>query len=451
MKTIFAKYNRERLPKYQIVTKIVVDEDGTKYALKEALCDEAKEHIENIYTNHDLLKSSYDINLVKPTKLEKGLLFEMAEGKSLENILLESLDKNDEKEFKKYIDKFFSFLDGMVSRRNVEFIPSKEFEAIFGKWELDRNQDIIKVANVDLIFGNIFVNEKDEFSLIDYEWVFDFEIPKSYIIWRSLGVFFVYHSIELSKFLNCIDDIGNKQFLKYDNMFSNFVYGKNEKYFLTSKINKGVNFINLERKEDYLNSNYFIQFFINDKNGLLRENSIKYPISQNNEIQKFDFDLKDKNNIKSLRLNLLNDSCVIEIKKLCLLLQNGEEIDLIAYISSNACSFHSEIYFFENFDPQIYFENLNLETLNNIKKLYFEVKYCHVGKDAIRVCVNQIVVDKDYKISIIEKENEKLQNSLNSLKNQVLNFQTELITVNTSKSWKITRTIRNIIRKLRIR
>jgi hypothetical protein len=236
MKTIFAKYNRERLPKYQIVTKIVVDEDGTKYALKEALCDEAKEHIENIYTNHELLKSSYDINLVKPTKLEKGLLFEMAEGKSLENILLESLDKNDEKEFNKYIDKFFSFLDGMVSRKNVEFIPSKEFEAIFGKWKISENQDIIKVANVDLIFGNIFVNEKDEFSLIDYEWVFDFAIPKNYVIWRSLSLFATYHSIDLTKLINCFDNVGNDNFFKHDNMFNNFVHGVNKKCFLPSAV-----------------------------------------------------------------------------------------------------------------------------------------------------------------------------------------------------------------------
>ena len=48
MKTIFAKYNRERLPKYQIVTKIVLDNDGQRYAIKEALCDEAKAHIEDI-------------------------------------------------------------------------------------------------------------------------------------------------------------------------------------------------------------------------------------------------------------------------------------------------------------------------------------------------------------------------------------------------------------------
>jgi hypothetical protein len=447
MKTIFAKYNRERLPKYQIVTKIVVDEDGTKYALKEALCDEAKDHIENIYTNYELLKSSYDINLVKPTKLEKGLLFEMAEGKSLENILLESLDKNDEKEFNKYIDKFFSFLDGMVSRRNVEFIPSKEFEAIFGKWETTENEDIIELANVDLIFGNIFVNEKDEFSLIDYEWVFDFEIPKSYVIWRSLVIFSNYHSVNIdNKYINSIIDQNNEDFLKLDNYFSGFVHGKDKKYFLSSKVRKVVDFINLEKKETTINSDYFIQLFIGDENFFTEENSKKYPIMQNNEIQKFEFDLKNKKDIKSLRLDPLNDSCVIEIEKLYLLQKDGKEIDLISLISSNVSSIQDKNYFFETFDPQIYVENLGLEVLKFSDKLYIELKYTHILKDAVHVCANQIVREKNYKISILEKEKSVIQESLFYYQNKITTLESELISIYTSKSWKITRPLRNIVR-----
>ena len=81
MRTIFAKYNSERLPKYQIVTKIVEDNDKKRYALKEPLCEEAKEHMENIYKNYELLRSTYDINLVKPTIVENGILFEMEEGR----------------------------------------------------------------------------------------------------------------------------------------------------------------------------------------------------------------------------------------------------------------------------------------------------------------------------------------------------------------------------------
>lgn len=451
MKTIFAKYNRERLPKYQIVTKIVVDEDGHKYALKEALCDEAMEHIENIYTNYELLKSSYDINLVKPRRLTNGLIFEMANGKSLENILLKCYNKNDNEEFQKYIDMFLSFIDGMVSKRNVEFKPSKEFKSIFGEWEIDKPQDIIKVANIDLIFGNIFLNEKYEFSLIDYEWVFDFEIPKSYIIWRSLNIFSVYHSFDMSKLIK--DDIKQYYdvFLKLDDFLSNYVHGVNKKYHFPSSVSKIPYFINLDDKDIISNFNYFIQFFMEEENGFSEENSIKYSVKQNNEIQKFEFDLKNFKDIKSLRLDPLNDSCVIEIEKLYLLQKNGEEIDLVSLISSNACSSHGKSYFFETFDPQIYFENLDVEILKFSDKLYLELKYVHMSKNAVHVCLNQIKTDKNYEISLLQKENSNLQESLISSENKVSNLESELIEIYTSKSWKITRPLRNIVRNLKKR
>jgi len=35
MKTIFAKYNSERLPQFQIVTKLVKDDNEKHYAIKQ--------------------------------------------------------------------------------------------------------------------------------------------------------------------------------------------------------------------------------------------------------------------------------------------------------------------------------------------------------------------------------------------------------------------------------
>ncbi len=262
MKTIFAKYNSERLPKYQIVTKIVVGGNGQKYAIKEALCDEAKAHIEDIYNNYELLKNSHNLNLVKPIKIENGVMFEMAKGMSLENILLEAAVQNDKERFTKYINKFLDLLDMMVTKRNTVFKPSQEFKAIFGEWESNAPQDIIKVANIDLIFGNVFVDENDDFSLIDYEWVFDFEVPKNYILWRNIEVFSAYHSIYLSKYMINIDAIENKIFKQLDDMFVNFVYGKYKKYFLDPKVSKKVSFINLDKKETIVNHDHFIQLFI---------------------------------------------------------------------------------------------------------------------------------------------------------------------------------------------
>ncbi len=240
MKTIFAKFNSERLPAYQIVTKIVVDKDGIRHASKEPLCDEAKVHIKTIYNNYDLLKSTYDTNLVKPRKVGSGLLFDMADGKSLENILLSAIELDDKVAFANYIDRFVEFVDSMVYKRDVVFEASQEFEAVFGKWATNEPQDIIRVANVDLIFGNIFIDDEDKFTLIDYEWVFDFEVPKSYIIWRSLAIFSAYHQVNLSLFASYDFDISDENFLKLDTVFGAFVHGKDRQYFLPDRVRKQV-------------------------------------------------------------------------------------------------------------------------------------------------------------------------------------------------------------------
>ncbi|MCT7566400.1 hypothetical protein N5T96_08605 [Aliarcobacter butzleri] len=406
MKTIFAKYNSERLPKYQIVTKIVVDDNGQKYAIKEALCDEAKEHIEDIYNNYELLKATHNLNLVKPIKTENGVMFEMAQGISLENVLLEAVAQNDKERFSKYIDKFLDLLDGMVTKRNTIFEPSEEFTTIFGQWELNEPQDIIKPANIDLIFGNIFVDENDEFTLIDYEWVFDIDVPKSYIAWRSLAIFSAYHYVDLSKYMDDSEDIEDQRFLKYDNIFSNFVHGKKKEYFLAPKVGKRVDFINFEKKETIINYDYFIQLFIENENPFSEKNSIKLPVSQTTELQNFEFDLKDFENIKNLRLDPLNDICVVNISQIYLVVEDDLQIDLKSNIQANACSHHVDSYFFEFFDPNIYFEDVDFESLS-IKKFVVELIYNHIARDAVHSCTNQIAMDKNY---IVENQNRQIQN-----------------------------------------
>jgi len=394
MKTIFAKYNSERLPKFQIVTKIVADNDGQKYAIKEALCDEAKEHIDDIYKNYELLKSTYNINLVKPTKIENGLSFEMAKGNSLENILLDSMGKNDSERFEKYVDKFLDFVDGMVCEQNVLFQPSQEFEDVFGSWEIDEPQDIIKVANIDLIFGNIFVDENDEFVLIDYEWVFDFEVPKSYVVWRSLAIFAAYHSAEMKKYNDLIYK-NNQEFLKLDDSFSSFVHGESRKYFLAPKVGKNANFINLDKNETIVNSGYFTQLFIDQGNGISEESSIRLPVSENAELQEFIFELSNYENITNLRLDPLNDSCVIEIEKLSLTKHDGTELDLVPNVVTEVCSHHGKSYFFDAHDPQIYFDGIGADLLLGAKSLVAKIRFAHVGTDALHVSVKQTKTELD--------------------------------------------------------
>jgi len=153
-------------------------------------------------------------------------------------------------------------------------------------------------------------------------------------------------------------------------------------------------------------SKNFIQLFIEDENGISEENSIQLPVEQNDEVQRFEFDLNGRNSMKSLKLDPLNDSCVVEIEKLFLLLTDEERYNLIPYISANSCSHHGRIYFFEFYDPQIFFSSLDTEILNGARKLCVELKYCHIAKDAVKVCANQRMIDENMNQKIAYLKNE---------------------------------------------
>lgn len=173
--------------------------------------------------------------------------------------------------------------------------------------------------------------------------------------------------------------------------------------------------------EEYkINSSNFIQLFIEDENGMFEENSIKYPVLSKDELQKFEFDLKDFENIKNLRLDPLNDSCVIEIDSIVLKKQDTS-VDLMPYISSNCDIKHSNSYFFTTNDSQIYFENLPSDIFENTNSMEVSIRYAHISKDALEVTIKQ------------ELEQTKQ----------------ELANIYTSKSWKITRPLRKIMRVLR--
>jgi len=400
MKTIFAKYNSERLPQFQIVTKLVKDDNEKHYAIKQALTKEAQKHIDQIFLNYTLLTSKYAINLVQPQKTSDGILFEMAQGKSLENILLECIEKSDKENFEKYVNKFIDFVDSFVTKRNVVFEPCKNFTSIFGEWENNEPQDIIEIANIDMIFGNIFVDNAI-FTLIDYEWVFNFPILKSYVVWRSLAIFSAYHSIDMNEFI----EINNAEFIKLDSHFSNFVHGENKKYFLASKVGKVSHLINLEHKGAVPNFDYVIQLFIDQGDGILEENSIRLPVAQNTENQEFTFDLTDKKTIKTLRLDPLNECCVIGLESLHVK-KNADIIDLLPYVHSNAEIHHGKSYFFTTDDSRMYFSGLDESTFENVQSLVMVLRYIHIEKDALRVSVkqkNQELEQKNQELEIIKK------------------------------------------------
>ena len=56
--------------------------------------------------------------------------------------------------------------------------------------DIDEPQDLIELANIDMIFSNLFVADNDSITQIDYEWVFDCPVPKTIFLWRAIFILY---------------------------------------------------------------------------------------------------------------------------------------------------------------------------------------------------------------------------------------------------------------------
>ena len=145
----------------------------------------------------------------------------------------------------------------------------------------------------------------------------------------------------------------------------------------------------------------------------------------NVNMQTFEFNLTNKK-IKNLRLDLLNEPCVLEIKSLELL-NNNSSINLLPFISTNACAENDGKLFFDTNDSQVYLENINNEVFSNATTLKVNIEVTFLGNKALCECIKI----KDYLLQESEKE--------------LKSFKMELKKIYNSKSWQLIKTIRFIL------
>ncbi|HZG59608.1 MAG TPA: hypothetical protein VEY68_03850 [Anoxybacillus sp.] len=272
MQVIYCKYNRERLPSYQIETLIYIL-NKKRYVRKRALNIEARKHINQIYYNSKLISNTYNHIIVPYCEIkEDSVVIEYREEKTFESYLLEAVLKNNKNLFLKRLLEFYQFLESLEPNLQEDFIPCKEFINIFGDIGLIKNVKCLRISNIDLIFENILISQKREFIVIDCEWVFMFNIPILYTLWRALNIFFQkYHQylrnfIEYEEVLNYVGiykDLENK-FIVMENNFLETVFGQEKKYVAFLNYLKPINTIdslisyaeNKEKELSILNKEY---------------------------------------------------------------------------------------------------------------------------------------------------------------------------------------------------
>lgn len=257
---VYAKYNRQRAPEYQISTKIVRMQDGTRYVKKEALRPEAVAHIGYLSDNRrrmiDILEQKKERDIfpcpIEILSNENGCaVFPYIEGQSLAKEVNVQLGRRDA--FLAAMHQAVESIYGGYLKEPecmLDFQMTPEFEKVFGAYadEEDRKtlsaMKALPVSNIDSILSNFVRLSDGSLVCLDYEWVFDFPIPIDYLIYRT--VYYYYseniHYIKISE-PEFLADFGitaqqMQLFRRMDDQFQQYAHGRERKYIYTSNYAK---------------------------------------------------------------------------------------------------------------------------------------------------------------------------------------------------------------------
>ena len=240
-KICYAKYNRTRIPEFQTKT-LIVEENGEKKVVKEALFSEGQSHIQSFLDKYVWINDLYqNIQPVNCTFENGQAVFPCLNGDTVGSCLELLLSDRGTllSEMKKYMDKLFCYKDEYI----IDFEMTQKFENIFGV--CNKNCKALKIANIDEIFDN-FIIDGNQIYLIDYEWVFDFPIPLDFIRFRSVYYFYVKNgnylsnTISLDEYLDYFgyDSNNRENWIQMDDAFQQYVHGKDRSYIYTKNYTK---------------------------------------------------------------------------------------------------------------------------------------------------------------------------------------------------------------------
>lgn len=204
-RTIYSKYSNERAKQFCIRTDIVKMEDGRKAVYKYALCEQGQGHIEHIRQAYGQLKEAYrnsEIVFCECKAEGDGIRFPFIKGDTLQDVLELAVKRNDIAAVTEIIKEYIRRIRKYGG--NEAFVMTDSFAEVFGKAKLNTAMECAKISDIDMIFSNILVAwdetdtaepdiQKTLFHVIDYEWTFDFPIPKDFMIYRAL--YFAYYQI----------------------------------------------------------------------------------------------------------------------------------------------------------------------------------------------------------------------------------------------------------------
>ena len=218
----------------EFCTRTEIYNDGNRTVFKRPLSDRATVFVKNIYNNEQVLSARYqnsNISFNKAYQSDRGgIELEYIEGETLSEYLDSLLEMGKIDSCIKSIREFFE--DFFDNKAKDCFTKSEQFESIFGD-VAEAEWHGMDHLDVDCIFDNVFYNaSNDRYTVMDYEWTFDFEMPIEFIKYRCIHYYLSYRKMReelLGEQIWDVFGINGEQrelFADMERSFQNYVYSE---------------------------------------------------------------------------------------------------------------------------------------------------------------------------------------------------------------------------------
>lgn len=390
MKKIYSKITKERQKQFQIETYITQDGDE-KQVVKKALTPECIEHIQGMQRYYEKHRSA---NFLCPSRMisEKEVAFEFLQGKSLCNEMLEALAQRAEAKFISYLRIYDEIIRQNVQVVKGPFMAENGFEEIFGNVAFEDEIEYAMGLNIDMAFDNIIRDESDgSYKIIDYEWVFPFNIPIKFVIYRAVLAFYTRNAsamkdiIDLEEIYGCFD-ITDSETIVFDHMneaFNAYVYGGQDGYNSSVIAYKKEVY---DVKKLLPEENLFLQVFLNDGTKYLEGRAITNHVI--GKRVKMDIPLGFTQKVSEIRVDPLNVSCVLKNLQVKVVTKENDEYEVKEY-QHNAIITKDNDFIFVSEDPQLIFQNCWENQLKMIK-IRFTIKEAGLQDNPMLVALSEI-------------------------------------------------------------
>ena len=226
---VFFLSNTDRKDDFLIETRIW-NKNGALVVEKRAVTEAAKKHLDHMINTHRVLSGVTDLskllNIVAPGKSQnQSVNFNYIKGVSAERMLLEKVLLKDEKGSCAIIDKLFSMIDCLPSIK-INPANNSRYNKVFGK-SFNKTLDCTELGIIDLNLDNIIVGDDGVWHLYDYEWTFDFPVPKQLMRLRFLWYFIYRHREVLRYHAQRIDSV----LVNKNLYFPHFLYDRYKEIF----------------------------------------------------------------------------------------------------------------------------------------------------------------------------------------------------------------------------